>query len=196
MCSIANGISTYGIIPVVSTFLVFITYCLAPIRMASLSNHKVLYIFTHDSILLGEDGPTHQPIESLNILRSIPNLYIIRPCDNKEVVGCYEFALKHNGPLSIILTRQNVINLENSDSNKMKYGGYIVYEPNENLDIIIIAIGSEVSLAYDTIKFLEKENNLNIRLVSMPCTQLFDIQNNSNVPYSYSLLSSFSSAIF
>jgi transketolase len=178
MCSIANGISTYGIIPVVSTFLVFISYCLAPIRMASLSNHKVLYIFTHDSIFLGEDGPTHQPIESLNILRSIPNLYIIRPCDNREVVGCYEIALEHNGPVALILTRQTLNNIEYSDSTKMKYGGYIIYEPKEDLDIIIIATGSEVYLAYESIKFLEKEYNLNIRLISMPCTQLFDIQNN------------------
>ena len=183
MCSIANGISTYGIIPVVSTFLVFITYCLAPIRMASLSNHKVLYIFTHDSILLGEDGPTHQPIESLNILRSLPNLYTIRPCDNNEVCGSYEIALEHNGPVALILTRQTVNNIEYSDSNKMKYGGYIVYEPNKNLDLIIIATGSEVSLAYDTIKYIEEKYNKYIRLVSMPCSQLYDIQNNEYKEY-------------
>ena len=183
MCSIANGISTYNIIPVVSTFLVFITYCLAPIRMASLSNHKVLYIFTHDSILLGEDGPTHQPIESLNILRSLPNLLTIRPCDNREVCGSYEIALEHNGPIAMILTRQTVPNIINSDSSKMKYGGYIIYESIEKIDLIIIATGSEVSLALDTILFLEKEYKIYIRLVSLPCTQLYDNQSNEYKEY-------------
>ena len=178
MCSIANGISTYDIIPVVSTFLVFITYCLAPIRMAALSNHKVLYIFTHDSILLGEDGPTHQPVESLTILRSIPNLLTIRPCDTKEVCGAYEIALEHNGPIVMIFTRQTVPNIENSDSNKMKYGAYIIYEPIEKIDLIIISTGSETSLAIDTIKFLEEKHKINIRLVSMSCTQLYDMQSN------------------
>jgi transketolase len=178
MCSIANGISTYDIIPVVSTFLVFITYCLAPIRMAALSNHKVIYIFTHDSILLGEDGPTHQPIESLTILRSIPNLLTIRPCDTKEVCGTYEIALEHNGSIAMIFTRQTVSNIVNSDSEKMKYGAYIIYEPKQKIDLIIISTGSEVSLALDTIFFLEKEYKMNVRLISMPCTQLYDIQSN------------------
>ena len=154
MCSIANGISTYGIFPIISTFLVFITYCLAPIRMAALSNHKILYIFTHDSILLGEDGPTHQPIESLTILRSIPNLLTIRPCDTKEVCGAYEISLEHNGPISIILTRQTLQNMENTNSDKIKYGAYIIYEPNQKIDLIIISTGSEISLALDTIKLL------------------------------------------
>lgn len=183
MCSIANGISTFGIIPVVSTFLVFITYCLAPIRMAALSNHKVLYIFTHDSILLGEDGPTHQPVESLTILRSLPKLLTIRPCDNREVCGSYELALEHNGPVALILTRQSVKNIEYSNSDKMKYGGYIIYEPIEKLDLIIIATGSEVSLAYYTIKFLEEKYKIYIRLVSMPCTQLYDNQSNEYNEY-------------
>jgi transketolase len=176
MMSIANGISTYGIIPIVSTFLVFITYCLAPIRMASLSMHKVIYIFTHDSILLGEDGPTHQPIESLTILRSIPNLLTIRPCDNNEVSCAYQIALDYNGPTAIILTRQVIPNIENSNSNSMKKGAYIIYEPNEKIDLIIISTGSEVSLALDTIKYIEEKYNKYIRLVSMPCSQLYDNQ--------------------
>jgi transketolase len=178
MCSIANGISTFDIIPVVSTFLVFITYCLAPIRMAALSNHKVIYIFTHDSILLGEDGPTHQPIESLTILRSIPNLLTIRPCDTKEVCGTYEIALEHNGPIAMIFTRQTISNIVNSDSEKIKYGAYIIYEPKQKIDLIIISTGSEVSIALDTIYFLEKEYKMNVRLISMPCTQLYDMQSN------------------
>ena len=176
MCSIANGISTFGIIPIVSTFLVFITYCLAPIRMAALSKHKIIYIFTHDSVLLGEDGPTHQPIESLTILRSIPNLLTIRPCDTREVCGAYKIALENNGPTALIFTRQILPNIENSNSDKIKYGAYIVYETSKKIDLIIISTGSEISLALDTIKFLEKENNLSTRLISMPCTELYDIQ--------------------
>ena len=183
MCSIANGISTFDIIPVVSTFLVFITYCLAPIRMASLSKHKVIYIFTHDSILLGEDGPTHQPIESLTILRSIPNLQTIRPCDTNEVSGAYQIALDYNGPTALILSRQILPNIENSNSDIMKRGAYIIYESNKNIDLIIISTGSEVSLSLDTIKLLEINFGKSIRLVSMPCSQLYDIQNNEYKEY-------------
>jgi len=170
MCSIANGISTFGILPVVSTFLVFITYCLAPIRMAALSYHRVLYVFTHDSIFLGEDGPTHQPIESLTVLRSIPNLLTIRPCDMNEVVGAYQIALEYNGSTAIILSRQKLPNIENSCQVAMKRGAYVVYDPEE-INLIIVATGSEVSLAVE----VAKEMN-NIRVVSMPCCELFDIQ--------------------
>ena len=174
MTSIANGISTYDIIPVVSTFLVFITYCLAPIRMAALSKHRVIYVFTHDSFLLGEDGPTHQPIESLSILRSIPNLLTIRPCDTNEVSGAYQVALENNGPTALILTRQSIPNIKNSCSNGLKSGGYTVYECDGIPELIIIATGSEVSLALDVIK--EIGDGLKIRLVSMPCCELFDKQ--------------------
>jgi transketolase len=183
MCSIANGISTYGVVPIVSTFLVFITYCLASIRMASLSKHKVIYIFTHDSIFLGEDGPTHQPIESLTILRSIPNLQTIRPCDTNEVSGAYQMALEYDGPCALILSRQVLPNIKSSNSEFIKNGAYIIYELSEKLDLIVIATGSEVSLALDTIKYIEKKYKKNIRLVSMPCTQLFDNQDNTYKEY-------------
>ena len=173
MCSIANGLSTFGILPVVSTFLIFITYCLAPIRMAALSNHKVLFVLTHDSVFLGEDGPTHQPIESLTILRSIPNLLVIRPCDTTEVCGAYKIALEHNGPSVLILSRQTLPNIEKSNIENIKYGAYIVYEPETTINKIIIATGSEVSLAIDVAKELN-----NVRVVSMPCCELFDLQNN------------------
>jgi transketolase len=174
MISIANGISTYDIIPVVSTFLVFITYCLAPIRMAALSKHRVIYVFTHDSFLLGEDGPTHQPIESLSVLRSIPGLLTIRPCDTNEVSGAYQVALENNGPTALILTRQLIPNIENSSSINLKRGGYTVYEPVGIPELIIMATGSEVSLALDVIK--EIGDGIKIRLVSMPCCELFDKQ--------------------
>jgi transketolase len=177
MCAIANGISTYDILPVVSTFLVFITYCLAPIRMAALSKHKVVYIFTHDSVFLGEDGPTHQPVESLTILRSIPNLLTIRPCDTTEVSGAYQIALEYNGPTALILSRQMMPNNENSNTEKMKKGAYIVYESGEkykekDIQLVIISTGSEVSLAIEVAKHLD----IRCRVVSMPCVSLFDKQ--------------------
>jgi transketolase len=175
MFSIANGISSFDIIPVVSTFLVFITYCLASIRMASLSKHKVIYILTHDSVFLGEDGPTHQPVESLTILRSIPNLMTIRPCDVTEVSGAYQIALEHNGPTALILSRQTIPNMDKSCSIQMKKGAYIVYEPNTNaleeIKLIIVATGSEVHLAVEVAKQLG-----NTRVVSMPCCELYDKQ--------------------
>jgi len=175
MCSIANGISAYNIVPVVSTFLVFITYCLAPIRMAALSKHRTIFVLTHDSVFLGEDGPTHQPVESLNILRSIPNLLTIRPCDVTEVSGAYQTALDYNGPTALILSRQVLPNMLNSDMNKMQKGAYIIYEPNlgdkKIPNFIIIATGSEVSLAVEVAKKIG-----DIRVVSMPCCELFDLQ--------------------
>jgi transketolase len=175
MCAIANGISTYDVLPVVSTFLVFITYCLAPIRMAALSKHKVLYVFTHDSVFLGEDGPTHQPVESLTILRSIPNLLTIRPCDVTEVSGAYQIALKNEGPTALLFSRQTLPNIENSCAEKMKKGAYVIYEPpkdDSNIELIIVATGSEVHLAIEVAKSLDKK----CRVVSMPCCELFDKQ--------------------
>jgi len=170
MLAIANGIATYNIIPIVSTFLVFITYCLAPLRMACMAKHKVIYIFTHDSIMVGEDGPSHQPIESLTILRSMPNLLTFRPCDTKEVSGSYQIALKYDGPSALVLSRQELPNISSSDMDKMKKGGYIIYEP-ENVELIIVATGSEVSLALELVEYIK-----NIRIVSMPCCNLFDLQ--------------------
>jgi transketolase len=178
MCSIANGISTYDIIPVVSTFLVFITYCLCSIRMAALSRHKVIYILTHDSIFLGEDGPTHQPIESLTILRSIPNLLTIRPCDLTEVSGSYQIALEHEGPTALILSRQTLPNISNSCMVKMKKGAYIIFEPTDEIKLVIVATGSELSLALEI-----SEKIKNIRVVSMPCCELFNLQNDEYKEY-------------
>jgi len=143
--------------------------------MAALSKHKVIYILTHDSFLLGEDGPTHQPVESLTILRSIPNLLTIRPCDTNEVSGAYQCALNYDGPTALIFTRHALPNMQNSDSEKMKRGAYIIYEPDSiNPDLILVGTGSEVSLAFDVIQSLK--DKYSIRLVSMPCFQLFDKQ--------------------
>jgi len=146
--------------------------------MAALSKHQVIYVLTHDSVFLGEDGPTHQPVESLTILRSIPNLLTIRPCDITEVSGAYQIALDYNGPTAIILSRQTLPNIQDSCSLKMKKGAYIAYEPtetNQPLNLIIVATGSEVHLAIEIAKKLD----INCRVVSMPCCELFDKQDNN-----------------
>jgi transketolase len=174
MAGIANGISTYNLIPIVSTFLIFMNYCLPSIRLSALSLHHVIYILSHDSVLIGEDGPTHQPIESLTILRSIPNLLVFRPCDIDEVVEVYKYALKYNGPSTIILSRQVLPYIYTNNIKDINKGCYIIYEPLNNIDYIIIATGSEVSLAIE----IAKINNKNIRVVSMVSTSLYDKQSN------------------
>lgn len=177
MTGIANGISCYDLVPIISTFLVFINYCLCGIRMAALSKHKVIYILTHDSVLLGEDGPSHQPVESLTILRSIPDLITIRPYNIYETFNAYNYALNNDGPTAIILSRQIIKNYSQIIGNNTYFssGGYIIHEPLvEKLDLIIIATGSEVELAFETIKEI---NDKNIRIVSMPSTNIYDKQN-------------------
>lgn len=173
MVGIANGISTFNILPIVGTFLMFINYCLPSIRLAALSKHKVIYVFTHDSVFLGEDGPTHQPIESLTILRSIPNLITIRPCNFSEVKQAYCFALKYDGPTAIILSRQpfKMYEIENIDLSK---GAYVIYKEKQLLHKIIIATGSEIPLAIEVAEVLK-----NVRVVSMPSCELFDKQSDS-----------------
>jgi transketolase len=173
MCGIANGIATYDILPIVSTFLVFINYCLASIRLSALSKHKVIYIFTHDSVFLGEDGPTHQPIESLTILRSIPNLLVFRPCNLNELCYSYKNALNYNGPSSLILSRQPLSNIIN-DYNLINIGGYVIYDVISP-KVILVATGSEVCLAIEIAKELKY-----VKVVSMYSLELFEKQYNKN----------------
>lgn len=181
MMAIANGISTYNITPITSTFLIFSTYCLASIRMAAISKHKVIYIFTHDSVWVGEDGTTHQCISELTNLRIIPNLYVFRPYNINETIEAYLFALKNNGPTAIILSRQVIPgnSLIHSKKLNINKGGYIIYQnynhDNSQLELIIISTGSEISLSIDIAKAFLKL--LNIRVVSIPCMELFDKQN-------------------
>lgn len=177
MSAIANGISTYNLLPIISTFLVFSTYCLPSIRLSAISNHKVIYVFTHDSIAIGEDGITHQPTENLLILRSIPNLIMFRPSDENEVIGSYNYALNHNGPSCLCLTRQDIINNSFTNKDLVKYGAYIVYETNQTFDFIIISTGSELNIVYNVIKKLENFN-FSFRIISAVSLDLFDIQNN------------------
>lgn len=179
MSAMANGISTFGLIPYVGTFLVFINYCLASIRLSAISKHHVLYIFTHDSIGLGEDGPTHQPIESLTVLRSIPNSLTFRPADGRETIGCYSEALNQKDkPSCICLSRQSLPQLSGTKSNMVSKGGYTIYQKsnNDKLDLILISTGSEVHLCLEVAK--ELSSIINVRVVSLPCVELFDSQSN------------------
>ena len=180
MVGIANGISTYGLIPIVGTFLMFINYCLASIRLSALSKHKVIYILTHDSVFLGEDGLTHQPIESLTILRSIPNLVTIRPCNSNEVKEAYKFSLTNDGPTAIVLSRHNFNIYEKDENNIIHKGAYIIHKETEELKYIIIATGSEVPIAIDVANEIK-----NIRVISMFSCELFDKQ---NIEYKNNLL--------
>ena len=171
MVAIANGISTYGIYPIISTFLVFISYCYGAIRLSAINKHKILFILTHDSFYVGEDGPTHQPIECLTLLRNIPNLYVFRPADKNEVIGCYHEALKYDGPSCMILSRQSLPTYNFTKKDMIQYGGYILHPSDEETKMIIVATGSELRLA------IEIANEFNdICVFSMPCLELFNQQ--------------------
>uniref|UniRef100_A0A8D8WUK9 Transketolase n=2 Tax=Cacopsylla melanoneura TaxID=428564 RepID=A0A8D8WUK9_9HEMI len=179
MSAITNGISLHGaLLPYSATFLIFFEYAHNAIRMASLMKIHSIFIYTHDSIGLGEDGPTHQPIETLSNLRIIPNMNIWRPCDQVETAVAWKNAItRNNGPTSIILTRQNVIQQQRNlyQINNINKGGYIIKDYNNFPDIIFITTGSELNI---TIKASKKLKTIKIytRVISMPSTNIFDIQ--------------------
>ena len=179
MAAVMNGLALYGgLIPYGGTFLIFSDYCKPSIRLSALMGLKVIYIFSHDSIGLGEDGPTHQPIEQLTGLRAIPNLNVFRPADINETLECWEIALKsHNTPSVIALSRQKVpyINPKNSKENKCEKGAYEVNITSHESNVTLVASGTEVELALKVQKKL-KENNIHSKVVSMPCMELFDKQ--------------------
>ena len=179
MAAVMNGLALYGgIVPYGGTFLIFSDYCKPSIRLSALMRLKVIYIFSHDSIGLGEDGPTHQPIEQLAGLRAIPNLNVFRPADINETLECWQIALEsQNTPSVIALSRQKVsyINPENSRENKCKKGAYVVKITSHESKVTIVASGTEVELALKVQKNL-KENNIHSKVVSMPCMELFDMQ--------------------
>ena len=179
MSAIMNGLALYGgIIPYGGTFLIFSDYSKPSIRLSALMGLKVIYIFSHDSIGLGEDGPTHQPIEQLTGLRAIPNLNVFRPADINETLECWEIALKSDRtPSAIALSRQKVpyINPKNTKENKCEKGAYVVNITSHESDITIVASGTEVELALKVQERL-KENNIHSKVVSMPCMELFDKQ--------------------
>ena len=173
MGAVLNGLSLIGFKVFGSTFLAFSDYMKPAIRMSALMNLPVTYIFTHDSIMIGEDGPTHQPVEQLAMLRSIPNFNVYRPADAYELVGCWNNILKDNKPSALILTRQDVPVLQNSDFNLVQKGAYIVRKEQYRMYGIIIATGSEVSLAIEIADEIYNEYKADIRVVSMPSMNKF-----------------------
>ena len=178
MASIANGMVLHGGLKVfVGGFFIFSDYMKPAIRLSSIMEIPMIYVFTHDSVAVGEDGPTHEPIEQLVMLRSIPNMSVIRPADATETKAAWKLAMESKKqPTSIILTRQSVPNLENTSVEGVLKGAYIVKKEQEKLDGIILASGSEVSLALETQKKLATQG-LDIRVVSMPSMDLFEKQN-------------------
>lgn len=181
MGAILNGLTLDGrFVPMGSTFLIFSDYMRPAIRLAALMEQGVIFVFTHDSIALGEDGSTHQPIEQLASLRAIPNLLVIRPCDANETTVAWRVAIQtRNRPVALILTRQDVPTLDRTTfaaADGLQHGAYVLTDaPNAKPDIILIATGSEVSLIVAACRKLT-ENKVNVRIVSMPSWELFEAQ--------------------
>jgi len=179
MASIMNGLALHSnLIPYGGTFLVFSDYCKPSIRLSALMKQRVIYVMSHDSIGLGEDGPTHQPIEHLSSLRSIPNLNVFRPCDSTETIECWEIALTcKNKPSVISLTRQNLNQLRTvfESKNLSSLGAYEIFRSNENIKLTLMASGSEVDIAVSAAKKLA-EKNIYTKVISVPSMELFDDQ--------------------
>ncbi len=173
MGAILNGLALSNIRPFGSTFLVFADYLKPAIRLAALMNLPVSYIFTHDSVNVGEDGPTHQPIEQIAMLRRIPNLNVYRPADAKEVVGCYNSIINAKQPSALILGRNETKLVDGTDAALVLYGAYIVKKETDKLDAIVMATGSEVELA---VNIANELTNYGIRVVSVPSVEIFDNQ--------------------
>ena len=180
MGAICNGIALHGsgLIPYCATFLVFTDYMRAAIRLSALSQAGVIYVMTHDSIGLGEDGPTHQPVETIASLRAIPNLTVIRPADGNETSGAYKVAVEYanqHRPTLLIFCRQNLPQLAGSSIEIVSKGGYILADSEGTPDIILISTGSEVYMCVEAADKLRAEGK-KVRVVSLPSWELFDEQ--------------------
>ncbi len=173
MAAILNGLALTGFRPFGSTFLSFADYQKPSIRLSALMNLPVTYIYTHDSISIGPDGPTHQPIEQLAMLRSTPDVNVFRPADAKELVGCWHEILNNKGTNCLIASRNHVEILRTTDPSRVKYGAYVVKAERERLDGIIIATGSEVRTSYNIAVEIYETHNIDLRVVSMPSMELF-----------------------
>ena len=171
MGAITNGLALLKFIPFASTFLVFSDYLKPAIRMSALMNLKVIYIFTHDSIFVGKDGPTHQPVEQLSSLRALPNLTVYRPADLKEIVGCYQSILNNSNPSAIIIARDKEERLKNTSVLGTLKGGYVIKE-NENAKVTLISTGKDLVTSYKISLALDKLN-IKSRVVSMPSVEIF-----------------------
>ncbi len=182
MSGVMNGIALHSnLIPYGGTFLIFSDYCKPSIRLSALMKKRVIYVLTHDSIGLGEDGPTHQPIEQLSGLRAIPNLYVFRPADRIETIECWEHALKSSKTPSVLsLTRQNLNPVRKTYPNKnlCSLGAYEVLRTNKKINLTILASGSEVNLALEVSHKLAKDK-IYTKVISVPCMELFELQSKS-----------------
>ena len=176
MGSILNGMALSNLKVFGSTFLSFSDYQKPAIRMSALMNLPVTYIYTHDSIYVGEDGPTHEPVEQLTMLRSIPNFITFRPADINEIMGSWEYILKNNCPTALVLSKEKRSKLKNTNAKFVKYGAYMIRKEKFRLDGVIIATGSEVAMAVDISKELFTMG-IDTRVVSMPSMELFLKQN-------------------
>ena len=180
MAAIMNGIALHdNLIPYGGTFLIFSDYCKPAIRLSALMKQRVIYVMTHDSIGLGEDGPTHQPIEQLAGLRAIPNLNVFRPADTTETIECWQIAIEQkNTPSVLSLTRQNLTPIRKKyiKENKCSYGAYEVFRTNNKIHLTILASGSEVEIAIEASKKLQQQK-IYSKVISVPCQELFELQN-------------------
>jgi len=185
MSAIMNGMYLHGgIRPYGGTFLTFLDYARNALRMSALMKLPVIYIYTHDSIGVGEDGPTHQPVEHISMLRATPGVFTWRPCDGVETTFAWQHALKSKeNPHALVLSRQNLAPQARNDLGDISKGGYVLKEAEQE-DLTIIASGSEVGLAIDAAEILN-EDSLSIKVVSIPCTELFDLQSED---YKYKVL--------
>lgn len=174
MAAIANGLALAGYRPFVSTFLSFSDYLKPALRLSCLMNLPVTYIFTHDSISIGQDGPTHQPVEQLVSLRATPNLEVFRPADSNEVIGSFKTIFENNKPSCLILGRDKIKILETTSISATSKGAYIVHNEERKLDGIIIATGEEVTLALSVMKLL-KEKGYDLRVISMPSIERYNL---------------------
>lgn len=186
MAAIMNGLATQNFLPIGGTFLVFSDYMRPSIRLSAIMNLPVIYIMTHDSIGVGEDGPTHQPVEHISSFRAMPNINLFRPCDMQEVETCFDSALSSNSPSMMILTRQKIPNFASSVARRdnIRSGAYILEKDSENPDISIWASGSEVQIAKN-VKRILSNIGITVSVISVPNLGLFFKQNDS---YKLSLL--------
>jgi len=180
MGCVASGLALGGAIPYTGTFLIFYDYMRPPVRLAAMMGIRVIYVFTHDSIGLGEDGPTHQPIEQLMGLRLVPNLVTLRPADATETAEAWRIAIeRRNGPTALVLSRQKLPVLDRAalaPANGTSQGGYILWEASHQPQVILIATGSEVHIALEAGRLLKEENGVAGRVISLPSWELFDAQ--------------------
>jgi transketolase len=179
MCAINNGIALHGgLIPYGATFLIFSEYARNALRMAALMKQRNIFVFTHDSIGLGEDGPTHQAVEQVATLRLIPNMSTWRPCDTVETAVAWAAAIENqSGPTSLLFSRQNLAHINRTEMqlSNIRRGGYVLYGDSQTPDVILIATGSELEIALKAASHFETDNT-SVRVVSMPCTDAFDKQ--------------------